>query len=107
MRSRMCDVKTNYKSHYRHNMMCRLCGKSEESESHLLSCEEMLIDNDDNVTVDDIWNRNKTQTVAVKIFSKLFKIRNNKFKSKNLSFGTQANPPTWSSSYTVQCMILD
>ena len=34
VRKMMCDVKTNYKTKYSHNMRCRLCDQQEKSESH-------------------------------------------------------------------------
>ena len=42
MRNFMCDVKTNYKSQYSPNILCRLCEKHEVSESNLMLCEEIL-----------------------------------------------------------------
>ena len=44
LRTRMFDVKTNYRNKYQYNMQCRLCDdkSEEESEKHLLKCSKIV-----------------------------------------------------------------
>ena len=44
LRTRMADVKTNYKNKYLFNMQCRLCGEKdeEESEKHQIKCNKII-----------------------------------------------------------------
>jgi hypothetical protein len=39
LRTRMVDVKRNFKNLYNNEMSCRLCDKEEETQMHLLKCE--------------------------------------------------------------------
>ena len=61
IKNRLVDVKTNFKSKYKENLKCRLCDYPEESQSHLVECEE-IISNDlirkplTNYTYDDIFS---------------------------------------------------
>jgi hypothetical protein len=53
MKSRMNNLKWNFKSKYKNNLNCLLCKKGfEESESHLLQCDELINDPD---LKDEIW----------------------------------------------------
>ena len=98
----MCDVKTNFKHQYSHNMRCRLCDLQEESEAHLLNCHDILDKNLEsellNISLSDLWAPFSRQKKAAKIFNKIIKIRDFKFEQKKL---TQENPTFVSSSYTV------
>ena len=40
IRCRVTDVKTNFKGKY-DDMMCRVCKKEEETQKHILECEEL------------------------------------------------------------------
>ena len=40
LRSRMADVKTNYKGKYK-SFECDLCKEGEESQEHLMKCKEI------------------------------------------------------------------
>ena len=111
MRNQMCDVKTNYSTHYKHNMKCRLCDKDEESIFHLLVCDELLDENlrkeARSINPNDVWSSLNRQKITVEFFNKIFKIRNMKYEMKKLSFGTQVNPTFVSSSCTAQYVTLD
>ena len=89
MRNVMCDVKTNYKSQYSPNMLCRLCESHEDSESNMMLCEEILNENIRKETSEichsDIWSTLSKQISAIKVFETLFKIRNLKIEKKKLS----------------------
>ena len=50
IRSRMLDIKCNYKGQYT-DMLCPVCGKHEDSQEHLMVCEEL---NDMNTVVAQI-----------------------------------------------------
>ena len=108
-RNQMCDVKTNYKTFYKSNMKCRLCDKYEESELHLLLCDQVI--NEDlkkevcKVSASDVWRTVAKQKTAIIILNKIMKLRNMKYEKKKLSSGTQENPLFASSSYVN--MVLD
>ena len=44
LKNRLIDVKVNYKKKYKDELECRLCSFPEESQSHLVSCPEILSD---------------------------------------------------------------
>lgn len=110
VRSRMCDVKTNYKTKYSHNMRCRLCDQQEESELHLMMCDEIideqLLNDVNKISLCDVWSTHSRQISAIKVLNKKSKIRNLKYEKRKLSTRTQENPTIVSSSYTA-CMTLD
>ena len=102
-RNQMCDVKTNYKTFYKSNMKCRLCDKYEESELHLLLCDQVI--NEDlkkevcKVNASDVWKTFAKQKTAIILLNKIMKLRNMKYEKKKLSSGTQENSLFASSSY--------
>ena len=88
MRNLMCDVKSNYKTQYSPNLLCRLCEQHDESKTNLV-CKDIL-----NVKIrkevleichNDIWSTLSKKISAVKVFEKLINIRNLKFEKKKLS----------------------
>ena len=103
-------IKTNYKTKYSLNMRCRLCDQQEESESHLLSCDEILdeqlVADVSKISLSDVWSTHNKQKVTIKTLSKIFKIRDLKYEKRKLSNQTQVNPDIASSSYAL-CMTLD
>ena len=105
IRNRTCDLKTNYRQLYSNNMLCRLCAKQEESEIHLMMCDEVVDDQlkieIKNIDVSDVWKSFAKQKSAIIILNKLFKIRNLKYEKKKLSNRTQENPTIASSSYAM------
>ena len=95
-RNRICDLKTNYKTKYSHNMRCRLCDQQEESELHLMMCDEILdeqlVTEVNKISLCDVWSTHSKQISAVKVLNKIFKIRNIKYEKRKLSNRTQVNP---------------
>ena len=91
MRCRVNDVRTNYKTKYKNNMSCSLCTScAEESESHLLQCtaivnEPEVKDEISSIEYSDIFSHLEKQIKAVRMFSKVFKIRNWKTSNRQLS----------------------
>ena len=77
-------------------MRCRLCDTCEESELHLLACDEVLDDSIRNMaeslSINDFWSSFSKQKNAIKLFNKIMKIRNMKYEKKKLTCQTQANP---------------
>ena len=84
MHCRMNETKCNYKTKYRNNINCTLW---EENEVHLLQCtsitSELEIPN--NVKYSDIFEDMDSQVRAVKIWKKIYKIRNWKLENRSLS----------------------
>ena len=105
IRNQTCDLKTNYRQLYSNNMLCRLCAEQEESEIHLMMCDEVVDDQlkieIKNIDVSDVWKSFAKQKSAIIILNKLFKIRNLKYEKKKLSNRTQENPTIASSSYAM------
>ena len=87
LKTRMIDVKSNFKFLYGQDLTCRFCPK-EETQSHLLLCKE-LVDSLDvsNVTYGDIFKDIKKQEVVAKNYTQIMKIRSMKLKilERNLS----------------------
>ena len=87
LRTRMIDVKSNFKSQYGQDLVCRFC-PVEETRAHLLLCKE-LVDNIDtsNVCYGDIFQGLTKQEAISKIYTQILKIRSMKLKilAKNLS----------------------
>ena len=85
LRSRMYPVKMNFKQSYS-DLLCSLCCKEEESQQHLLKCEEIVNDEEVRhmikISYEDIFSSPTKQTEAVKVWSKIEEIRNKKLKAK-------------------------
>ena len=82
LRTRMMDVKQNFKNMYDNNL-CRLCQNDEETQQHLLECEKLLqncppLYNDMLVKYEDIFSSNvKKQLRATKLFQSVWKVWDN------------------------------
>ena len=87
LRTRMIDVKSNFRTQYGQDLACRFCPE-EETQSHLLICKE-LIDNLDTSSIEyeDIFKDVKKQESIARLYTQILKIRNMKLKliAKNLS----------------------
>ena len=81
LRSRMTKVKKNFSTQYSKNLLCTLGCKVEEDQKHLLECKYILDKLDDKYSLaeieySDLFGSFQEQVQITKIFSKLFKIRN-------------------------------
>ena len=80
LRSETTDVKHNLKTKFKDDLSCSLGCSEEETQEHLLHCKPLydkLSDEQQNIVeYNDIFN-DKKQSAAVKLFLKLFDIRNN------------------------------
>ena len=83
MMSRIYPNKTNFKNSHGGNLSCILCKdpSSVESEIHLLSCEYLLNDTQlageiKKIEYDDIFRTLPKQILAVRVWTKIFKIYN-------------------------------
>ena len=89
-RTRMVDVKCNFKSQYGENLTCYFCS-NEDKQSHILSCKELVGDiNISGVQYNHIFSELITeQERAAKLLNMILKKRNLKIKllatNKNLS----------------------
>ena len=79
IKNRLINVKTNQKSKYKDDLQCRLCNISEESQSHLVVCSEILTDDNirralDGYSYDDVFSTNlRTQTHLIKTWRLILK----------------------------------
>ena len=89
-RTRMVDVKCNFKNQHGLNLTCYFCS-TEDTQSHLLSCKELTGDiNTSGVQYDHIFSDKITeQETVAKILNKILKKRKLKIelllRNKNLS----------------------
>ena len=78
LRSRMTDLKTNYKGIY-DDYGCSACGKADESQSHILECEELQSRNEEiyeSLKFENIFDGNvKEQLKIARIFKQNMKIK--------------------------------
>ena len=81
LRTRMLDVKGNFKSMFQGNIQCDLCNENVvQSQDHLLDCQK-LIDNCselyNNVVVehDDIFGKVDKQLSVVRLYQKVLEVR--------------------------------
>ena len=95
MKSRMTDLKWNFKGKYRNDLNCSLCKLNfVESEIHLLQCDQLtcepeILEEMKTIKYDDIFGSISEQIKAVKIWKKIFKMRDKKLEERKLSFGHQ------------------
>ena len=83
LRTRMTNVKTNYKNKYKFNMHCVLCNdkNTEESEIHLISCPKIIENVDSNLDMknakyENIFSDNlDDQIQKIKIFDKILRAK--------------------------------
>ena len=88
LRTRMVDVRSNYKTKYgEENLNCTLCEtQSEESQEHLLQCPELSdISADSSLRYQDIFGGLDVQIKAAKHWSKLISLRKIKMREKEIS----------------------
>ena len=76
LRSRMVEIKENYKGKYKENLLCSFCGIKDETAVHLLECKVLLNDlNLDehlkNTKVDDIFKDVSKQAKSVRVWRKI------------------------------------
>ena len=90
LRSRMFPVKMNYQQKYS-NLLCSLCSRTEESQEHLLACEEIVNEEElklclmrKNVLYRDIFGPPSKQTESIKIWSVVENIWRKRLKAKEL-----------------------
>ena len=97
MKSRMSNLKWNYKSKYKNNLDCSLCRQNvQESEAHLLKCDELTNESSicaemKVVRYEDIYGSLPEQVRAVKLWKRLFRIRKWKLEERKLSPGHQVH----------------
>ena len=85
LRTRMVDVKSNFKIKYGSNLTCTFCIE-EENQSHLLSCQEITVGlNTTEVKYSDIFGDLPKQEKIAKLYNKILKQR--QLKLKILSLG--------------------
>ena len=103
------NVKTNFRNGFS-NLSCRLCAKpgEDESELHLMQCEEILSESDireqmKNIAYKDIFGPLEKQISAIKTWKKVFKVWNIKLDiSRRSQSGHQVHQPVGqSASYTL------
>ena len=88
LRSRMYPVKNNFQQSYS-DMSCSLCSKSEETQQHLLVCEEITKEIElkniilkRKISYQDIFGTPSKQTEAIKVWKIVDKIWKRKLKNK-------------------------
>ena len=77
LRSRMIDIKNNFKSKYKGNLLYTFCDKEKETPKHLLKCKEVIeeLNIDYSVKADDIFKDLKHQIKAVKVWKMILNMR--------------------------------
>ena len=76
----MVEVKSNFKTQHGHNLACNFCPE-EETQTHLLTCKELIKDIDmSKVEYDDIFKDITRQENAAKELNKILKQRNLRLK---------------------------
>ena len=113
MKTRMNNLKWNYKSKYKNNLDCSLCRQNvQESEAHLLQCDELttelrICDEMKEVKYEDIYGSLQEQVRAVKLWKRIFKIRTWKIEQRKRSPGHQVHQHTSASSGCSTQQIVD
>ena len=78
LRSKMLDVKTNFRHLYRNDLVCRTCKEigSVENEDHILRCEMLKTDNIvGNVHFEFVFQDIVKQKAAVEAFKSVLRKR--------------------------------
>ena len=74
-RTRMIKVKRNFKTKYKNNLMCRGCGKEEETQLHVLQeCKVIHTDETTKIYQQDLFDNSKETTKLQEMANKLIKI---------------------------------
>ena len=82
LRTRMLDVKNNFKSKFGENLNCSLCKNHLEDQENLLNCSEIVSDIDTSqILYSDIFGTTEKQVKAVKVWKQVIKVRNSKLKN--------------------------
>ena len=79
-RTRMLNVKSNYKNGNKENLNCRLCEKEEETQEHILeNCEKLIQTIEDKIYIEEIFSENTEELIqtAKKIEERIEKVLNN------------------------------
>ena len=86
LRTRMIDVKCNFKSYYGQDLKCKLCPE-EETQPHLLICKETVDSIDtSSYSYDDVFGDLERQEAIAKIYTQILQRRTMKLKIlRNLS----------------------
>ena len=80
MRTRMVDVRSNFKTQYGQNLACPFCAE-EETQSHLLNCQQITVGIDvSQVEYSDVFKDVNKQEAISKIFTRILKQRSLKLK---------------------------
>ena len=84
LRTRMTNVKANFKTHYGENIFCNACKIHPETQQHLLQCKDL---NQDitipiGVEYDDIFGPLEKQRAIIKVYTQIF--RNKEMLENNL-----------------------
>ena len=84
-RTRMLEVKNNFKNSFDDDIhLCPLCESDEDTQEHLLKCEMMIDDLDANLNYDDIFGQNtKKQRKTVENLQKAMNQRKQMMENKN------------------------
>ena len=91
MRCRMNETKNNFKTKYKNKINCSLCsGNYEETEIHLLQCEGITFEQELktkvlNMKYSYIFASLEKQIKAIKLWTKIYKIREWKLEARKLS----------------------
>ena len=65
LRSRMSDVKSNYKGKYE-SLKCEMCDENEdETQKHILICKSLNISNEEIPNYEDIFDGNAKKKIAI------------------------------------------
>ena len=83
----MTDIKANFKSMYKDDLLCELCQCEEETANHLLECKAVLDDTNigeaaRKVNNDDIFKDIIKQVKAVKVWKEILKMKEKKTSNK-------------------------
>ena len=82
-RTRMVEVKANFKNHYRQNLNCYFCPE-EETQIHIFSCKEIIEGLDlSEVSYNDIFGNLPNQEKIARILNKILKQRKSKIIALN------------------------
>ena len=56
-KTRMLDIKANYKNKYKPNLQCSVCKKEIEDQNHIFEkCEKIHRENETRISKDDLYN---------------------------------------------------
>ena len=87
LKSRMVDVRENYKQRNKNDTTCRLCLAQSESQQHIVTCSEILKDihivSDNQIEYEDIFSPDVSKQISVtRLFESLYNHRCELLKKK-------------------------